>query len=50
MNRLKEYSKTKRINVSLPVETVEKAKIIGNGNLSAGLRIAVKNVQTKPKE
>ena len=33
----------KRINVSLDEQTVVKAKIIGNGIMSEGLRIAVKN-------
>ena len=34
---------TRRINVTLDVETIEYAKRLGNGNLSAGIRKAVKD-------
>lgn len=32
---------TKRVNVSLDAKTVAKARKLGNGNLSAGIRRAV---------
>lgn len=38
----------RRVNVMLDDETVEKASGIGEGNLSAGLRIAVKKYRKKP--
>ena len=41
--RKAEVSNTYRINVSLDPVTVEKARRIGNGNMSLGMRMAVKS-------
>jgi hypothetical protein len=38
----------RRVNVMLDQRTVDKASEIGSGNLSAGLRIAVKRFRKKP--
>lgn len=35
----------RRVNVMLDAETIAKAELIGDGNLSAGLRRAVKRVR-----
>ena len=43
LGRKADVSGTKRINVSLDPVTVEKARRIGNGNLSLGMRMAVKS-------
>ena len=40
--RKAEVTGTKRHNVSLDAQTVEKARIIGHGNVSKGIRKAVK--------
>jgi hypothetical protein len=32
---------TRRVNATLPDDTLEKARQIGNGNVSAGIRLAV---------
>jgi post-segregation antitoxin (ccd killing protein) len=37
----------KRVNVTLDQQTIEAARKIGNGNVSAGIRIAVKEALTK---
>ena len=39
----------RRVQLSLDDETIDKGKKIGDGNLSHGVRIAVKEHRTKPK-